>query len=672
MKKLLFNSVVLFSIVFGQLFLLISFVSADVGVPPSPGGVISPGDKTDKISMESEKVLFDIRQNDENSPFFSEDYNTSTIQNESHYAHVTADFVMKNVTATDVQINIIFPIPGHIVGNNWREYFDPESKTNPSINYQVRVNNNIVDYTYEAYKIENLVGDASQEFYYPSDALVVEFPVNFKASAQTTISVEYDVKWYPYVKTIYGYFNYLLETGSHWRGSIGHGEIIFQFPGEIIPSMFDHYNDQFSITDNSLVWTFTNLEPDKNHNIIVQYSPYLFTIWNNRDTAFKSITANRSDQFIVPSDSPGEHFHNLMWWNLEGNPVYLLNRNNDAENEYSRTQVGWWIAEFNENSKPWLQYEFDGSYNFDSMIINSGILDSKGNRTYDLVGKPKKIQLTYSDGSSKTVDLEDKSAEEITVSLENKQTTSIKIAILEIYPDYQGNTSWVGIDSIEFSPVGKIQKLSLYPDEEPDPNKEGIDLPDIFLLRGSTTTRLDEMSSEQMELVENLTFDVIGKNKVIFLNSINLTGTETQEKMNKLIEYIYLDTIGLVSINTYQLPFLESPATVTMYGLSFSETPDIYKDGVLATSQEVDNISYNSESGILTFNVATFSEYEARENVAEEPDADQLTIDSGEAHNKNLWIYILCFSVIFITLVSSVVVIILVRRKRKKKNTTVV
>jgi len=278
-------------------------VYADVGVPPSPGGVISPGDKTDKISMESEKVLFDIRQNDENSPFFSDGY-TSTTQKESHYAHVTANFVMKNVTATDVEINIIFPIPGSLVGNNWREYFDPERKTNPSINHQVRVNNNIVDYTYEAYEIEDFVGDASQEFYYPPDALVVEFPVNFKASTQTTISVEYDVEWYPYIKTIYGYFNYILETGSHWKGSIGNGEIIFQFPGEILPSMFDRYNDQFSLNDNSLVWTFTNLEPDKNHNIIVQYSPYLFTIWNNRDTAFKNITASRSDQFIVPPDSP--------------------------------------------------------------------------------------------------------------------------------------------------------------------------------------------------------------------------------------------------------------------------------------------------------------------------------------------------------------------------------
>ena len=646
---------------------------ADVGIPPSPGGVISTGDKTDKISMESERVVFDIEHNDENSPFFNEEY-TSTIQKESHYAHVTADFVMKNVTASDVKMVLLFPVPGYAgYGDDWKEHFDPKSTLNPSINHQVKVNGASVNISYDAYEIEDIMSDANQEFYYPMNALVIEFPVTFKANAQTTISVEYDVEWYLYVKTIYGYFNYLLETGSHWKGSIGYGEIIFQFPDEIIPSMFDNYNDEFTLEDDRLVWTFTNLEPNRDHNIIVQYSPYLYTIWNNRDTAFKNISTSRSDQFIVPSDMPGEYFDNLMWWNFEGNPIYLLNRNSDAQLEYSRTQIGWWVAKFNTKTKPWIQYEFDNAYSLDTMVINSGILDSDENKSYDLVGRPKNIQVTFSNGSSKSFTLEDKAAEEITVSLGNVKTSSVKISILEVYPDYQGKSDWVGIDYIEFRPVGVLKKIELYPEQEEEPETDNITLPNSFLLMDSSTTRLDQMSEKQLEAVKNLTFEVVGKNKAVFSGTINLTGTETLTKLKKLSEYLDFDTIGKVTINTDQLHVFQNAATITMYSLSFTETPDIYKDGELATNKEVSNTSYNVDSGTLTFDVSTFSIYEAKEKAEGQIGSGQTAdgSDSTAVISTGLseWICLMIFCIVLIVpvVIAAIVIFIVVKKRAKKK-----
>ena len=52
-------------------------------------------------------------------------------------------------------------------------------------------------------------------------------------------------------------------------------------------------------------------------------------------------------------------------------------------------------------------------------------------------------------------------------------------------------------------------------------------------------------------------------------------------------------------------------AVLTMYGLNFSETPDIYVDGVLADSSDVGAVTYDPNTGTLTFDASHFSSYRA-------------------------------------------------------------
>jgi hypothetical protein len=68
---------------------------------------------------------------------------------------------------------------------------------------------------------------------------------------------------------------------------------------------------------------------------------------------------------------------------------------------------------------------------------------------------------------------------------------------------------------------------------------------------------------------------------------------------------------GYISLNAEMVPELANyGATLTMYGLDFSETPDIYVDGVLADASALGAVYSN---GTLIFNAEHFSSYRAVE-----------------------------------------------------------
>jgi len=613
-----------------------SKVKADLGAAPEPSGNITAGDKTDKIEMYHEKVLFDIRSCEVTCPFGTEYLTTG-----ENYAHVTADFTMKNTTSTDEDLDIIFPVPYNTI---WEEFeletYDPLYKGNPSLNFSVKVNGQNQSFEYYVYKMQS-----SNEM----SVLTLKFPISFKSNSETNIVVEYDTQHDYYDKSIYTVFAYIMETGSHWKDSIGSGEIIFRFPTNLIQSIFSEYNNEFVLAGKELKWVFENLEPTEDHNIYIHYSDHLLNIWGKKPAYLEDVFSSSNSDFGADWSIFPEGYKNSWVW-LDGNPIYLLIKHPESETQFFETSIeGYWVSDLSKDETPWVQYEFNGVYEVDKMTISSGIMQEKDGKDYQLASRPKEIRLTFSDGSTQEFELQDKPKEEIVINLEKVNTSSVKMDVLSTYPDYNGENSFLGIEYLNFNAGKKVgEKVS---------NKDII-LPQEFLNEGSVTTRIDEMTIDTLISVENFTLNTVGKNKVIFTDRLNLATYEVLLKLKDLEDYVDFSTIGKVSIDTDYLSFLKAGATVTMYDLKFEEEPDIYKDGKIATKDEVTNISYDKDTGTLSFDVDTFSTYEAREK------SEEVT-PQGKKVNTKFPLLATLAVISGVTLVGIMVVIIYKKRVKK-------
>jgi hypothetical protein len=142
-----------------------------------------------------------------------------------------------------------------------------------------------------------------------------------------------------------------------------------------------------------------------------------------------------------------------------------------------------------------------------------------------------------------------------------------------------------------------------------------IHLDSLFVNHESSTTRIDQMSKEELRSISHFTLEIPGSCKITFKDQMDLSSDEIIEKINKLSEFLNISIKGKISINLQALPIFESPATITMYGLPYQKTPLIYKNGKLATNEDISNVIYivsQSEGGTLQFDVTSVSNFEIK------------------------------------------------------------
>jgi hypothetical protein len=133
-------------------------------------------------------------------------------------------------------------------------------------------------------------------------------------------------------------------------------------------------------------------------------------------------------------------------------------------------------------------------------------------------------------------------------------------------------------------------------------------LPSIFTTVGSATTNLTSIADTKN--VTNLTFDVVGKSKVVFSDPVDLSSTTARDLFKQLDSYVRMMHSGIVDIDSSVLSILANKkATISLFNLPFVDKPDLLVNGKLATSKIVSNVSYKNKT--LTFNVTGFSKYEA-------------------------------------------------------------
>jgi hypothetical protein len=503
-------------------------VFADVGEVPSINGIITAGDKTDSIEMKDEKVIFDIRYGDENSPFY-QDYMEDDMKVYALYAHVSADFTMRNISSDEELLQLMFPVQCNFPD---LDYFEPDSKNNQALNFIVKVDGKDVEYDYAVYDIESFKNADDWDY---ESTLVIEFPVSFKTNVDTSISVEYDARLVNEPKSMYGTFNYIMETGSHWSGNIGSGQVIFQFPGDISESMFSSYNDFFEMEEDMLVWNFTNLEPDENYNIKVSYAPKLMNAWEDKETYIEDISSFGDSEFMFDEENTPEGYFFGFTYRLEGNVSYLVQ-------DMEEGATNGWFAESSGGKNPWFMLDLDAIYKIDSMDILPSIAmeaysdagDSE--MFYDVFERPKQVKLSYSDGTSEVVDLTDSKGEIQTLDIDPVETSSVKIEILDTYPTYNGESEVLGIARVAFGVGEKVGEKQV--GEETD---GGVNLmPQVSDDRSGLEKFWDKnqlgiimFGGGFLLLVSGVTASVVSKKKGKTAKNIEVKEEGTKEKVEK-------------------------------------------------------------------------------------------------------------------------------------------
>lgn len=154
---------------------------------------------------------------------------------------------------------------------------------------------------------------------------------------------------------------------------------------------------------------------------------------------------------------------------------------------------------------------------------------------------------------------------------------------------------------------------------------KNVTLPSIFSLEGSQTTPLVENALDNLE---NLTFEVVNKNKIQFTDSVSLT--PDKDKLENLDQFVNLNTIGKVEVITKQLGALANKAAVvTMKNIPFLSLPKIFVDGQ-DSSNVVSEINFDQKNKTITFKVGHFSVFLLVPSISiNEPKNNTTTFNSG-------------------------------------------
>jgi len=267
---------ILFSLAVVLLLSVASFASADVGDLPVPGGSITPGDKTDSISMEYEKVEIDISP-DASIAFPETTEYKQKLRQGQYYAHITAYFEMKNLTDQLEHRQVMFPFHYSFGVEDYERVGGYTNNVSVEVDgVEVSVNYQDLSYPRKSGDTETLVSGV--------------FEVDMAADSITVIEISYDLLGIHNAKSPSIGFQYMMETGSHWAGTIGRGEIVVSFWEPVDSSIvLSHPDARFVPRDGDLVWEFTDLEPTVEDNIDISFTPDDVEAWVNEDNSLRSL-----------------------------------------------------------------------------------------------------------------------------------------------------------------------------------------------------------------------------------------------------------------------------------------------------------------------------------------------------------------------------------------------
>ncbi|MBN2556226.1 MAG: hypothetical protein JXA97_09850 [Anaerolineales bacterium] len=223
--------------------------SADVGIPPwaLQGAVLSHGESSTQVQMVSENVVIRIEEQTNEGIY---DYGNERYAASALVGHVEAVFEMRNQGSADEAFDVWFPL--------WLSWYPWGAQVVPVQGFRAWVNDAPVD----TLVVENMDSTGIDITGVRPWAV---WPMQFQAGADVEIRVAYDT--YPTGDLPYAHFDYILETGAGWAGSIDAGQVTFQLPCNADERMVVIAGGDAEMNATEVRFTFEDLEPTEDDNL---------------------------------------------------------------------------------------------------------------------------------------------------------------------------------------------------------------------------------------------------------------------------------------------------------------------------------------------------------------------------------------------------------------------
>lgn len=239
-------------------------VKADIGWPPIyPSGSsvgVTPGEEN-MVRMVSEVVNLVVEEHEGKPPVDSGDAPAAWMR-----GLVEAEFLMRNLGQDSQTFDVWFPLAASVHYEGMLTY-QPE---NTLQDFQVWVDGQPV--AFDKVKAPDLFNPQMESTW-------ARFKLTFPTGTDVIVRVVYTV--YPSGRRPFGSFEYILQTGAGWYGTIGQADVKITLPDTITPENVSLAGRSveglpiapqpagFVIVDNTINWHFTDLEPTAQDNIFV-------------------------------------------------------------------------------------------------------------------------------------------------------------------------------------------------------------------------------------------------------------------------------------------------------------------------------------------------------------------------------------------------------------------
>lgn len=251
-------------------------VRADMAPPMAPpGSNLLPGGESTYVRMMAETVTMVIE--------------TDPTDQEKVIGRTTAVFTMRNIGTNEERMQARFPLSFSDGGNDG--YFNyPEI---PAISVKVDGRNAATRREMQPPYNARTWGEVRPEVPW------AVFEVAFPPQKDVRVEVAYVVNGYGYYPQFT--FDYILETGAGWHGTIGSADIILRLPYEVdsmnvmavASGMPEHNPAAGTFRGNEIVWHYDSLEPTAENNISVAViSP---SLWSPLESDKDALSRNPND-----------------------------------------------------------------------------------------------------------------------------------------------------------------------------------------------------------------------------------------------------------------------------------------------------------------------------------------------------------------------------------------
>jgi hypothetical protein len=232
-------------------------VQADVAPPqPPPGSNLSPGQEITNVRMVEETVILEVQPG--LTALFSQ---SSAVRD---WAKVKASFIMRNLSNQPESMQTLFPL------GNYQGWGDGWGGVPEIQNFKVWADKVPLKVT--------RVMTASNPSMNISDTPWAGFDITYPAGKDVLIEVTYDVIGYGYPPS--ADFQYILETGAGWNGTIGKADLIVRLPYDVSSEntfLEDCRPAGCKASGREISWHLENIEPTDSDNLSISViEPYLY------------------------------------------------------------------------------------------------------------------------------------------------------------------------------------------------------------------------------------------------------------------------------------------------------------------------------------------------------------------------------------------------------------